>query len=89
MATSSVMPAIFAFENLVSSNMSCEIFPEQLIIKESAVDIVAAKIPEMIRPTINGLNNICAIMGKANSGSNPAVLSKISLDNIPTVKAKP
>ena len=56
-ATASVMPAIFHLENLVNSRMSCEIFPEQLIIRESAVDIVAAKIPEMIRPTMNGLNN--------------------------------
>lgn len=29
-------------------NKSCEIFPEQFIINESAVDIVAAKIPAII-----------------------------------------
>lgn len=67
----SVMLVIFVFENFVNPSMSCEIFPEQLMINESAVDIVAANIPEMIKPTMNGLNNICAIIGKASSGSNP------------------
>ena len=70
-ATMSVMLVILVFENFVNSSMSCEIFPEQLMINESAVDIVAANIPEMIKPTMNGLNNICAIIGKASSGSNP------------------
>ena len=69
-ATMSVMLVIFIFENFVNSSMSCEIFPEQLMINESAVDIVAANIPEMIKPIMNGLNNICAIIGKASSGSN-------------------
>ena len=67
----SVMLVILVFENFVNPSMSCEIFPEQLMINESAVDIVAANIPEMIKPTMNGLNNTCAIIGKASSGSNP------------------
>ena len=51
-------------------------FPEQFIISESAVDIVAAKIPAIITPTINGLNNSRAIKGKASSGSKPTSMSR-------------
>ena len=41
----------------------------QASIWESAVDIVAAKIPAKITPTKNSGNKLCAKVGKANSGS--------------------
>ena len=63
--------------------------PVQLITKESAVDMVAAKMPANITPTKNGGNNLMAIEGKANSGSKLPSLTKIILANIPTKMAAP
>ena len=49
---------------------------EQLNTNESAVDIVAAKMPAKIKPTSTGGNNCCAMVGSANSASNVATSGK-------------
>ena len=60
---------------------------EELRIKESAVDSVAAKIPAKIKPTSTGGNRVCAIVGNANSASKLPTSGKYRRDSKPTVVA--
>ena len=61
---------------------------EQLSIKESAVDMVAAKMPASTSPTSSGGSTSMAMLGSASSASKLALSGRYTRDSRPTPVAR-